>query len=100
MNTVKFLGVSTDMPREKEVKTMILPVPQPGINEYRRLYNHREVEQEETAEDNEQRAIVAVPCADFVAVQADHEPTVEEWRTVLSENGFTDEQIDVILAGE
>lgn len=100
MNTVKFLGVSTDMPREKEVKTMILPVPQPGINEYRRLYNHREVEQEETAEDNEQRAIVAVPCADFVVVQADHEPTVEEWRTVLSENGFTDEQIDVILAGE
>lgn len=100
MNTVKFLGVSTDMPREKEVKTMKLPVPQPGIDEYRRFYNHREVEQEETEEDNEQRAIVAVPCADFVAVQADHEPTVEEWRTVLSENGFTDEQIDVILAGE
>lgn len=100
MNTVKFLGVSTDMPREKEVKTMKLPVPQPGIDEYRRFYNHREVEQEETAEDNEQRAIVAVPCADFVAVQADHEPTAEEWRTVLLENEFTSEQIDVILAGE
>lgn len=100
MNKVKFLGVSTDMPREAEVKTMKLPVPQPGIDEYRRFYNHREVEQEETAEGNEQRAIVAVPCADFVAIQADHEPTNEEWRTVLSENGFTDEQIDVILAGE
>lgn len=100
MNTVKFLGVSTDMPREKEVKTMKLPVPQPGIDEYRRFYNHREVEQEETAEDNEQRAIVSIPCADFVVVQADHEPSDEEWQAVLSENGFTKEQIDVILAGE
>lgn len=79
---------------------MKLPVPQPGIDEYRRFYNHREVELEETAEDNGQRAIVAVPCADFVAVQADHEPTEEEWENVLSENGFEKEQIDIILAGE
>lgn len=100
MSTLKFFGASTDMPREIEVKRMKLSVPQPGIDEYRRFYNHREVEQEETTEDKEQRAIVLIPSADFVAVQADHEPTDEEWRTVLSENGFTKEQIDVILAGE
>jgi hypothetical protein len=43
---------------------------------------------------------VAVPCADFVAIQADHEPTADEWKNILSENGFTEEQIDVILADE
>lgn len=50
--------------------------------------------------DNEEHVTEEIPCADFVAVQADHEPTDEEWRLVLTEQGYTDERIDVILSGE
>jgi hypothetical protein len=104
MNTVKFLTASTDSPRGAEVKKMTLPVPNPQENEYRRFYNHRDEESEEvkTDEDSGEPVVVSVtiPVADYVSVQADHEPTDEEWREVLSENGFSDEEIDKILLGD
>jgi hypothetical protein len=43
---------------------------------------------------------VTIPVADYVSVQADHEPSDEEWREALSENGFSDEEIDKILLGD
>ena len=102
MNTVKFLCASTDMPRSAEVKKMTLPVPQPEQNEYRRFYNHRNVEEDQVTTDVETgepvTKSVSIPVADFVAVQADHEPTTEEWTTVLLENGFTEEDAQTILA--
>lgn len=100
MNTVMFLNESTDMPRSIEVKEMTLPVPHPGMNEYRRYFNHRIIEQEKTEEDSEQHVTEEIPCADFVAVQADHEPTNEEWREILSENGYSEERITLILSKE
>lgn len=100
MSTVVFLNESTDIPRGIDVKKMTLPVPKPGIDEYRRYFNHRIKEVEKTDVDNEEHVTEEIPCADFVAVQADHEPTDEEWRSVLTEQGYTDERIDVILSGE
>lgn len=102
MNTVKFLCASTDMPRSAEVKKMTLPVPQPEQNEYRRFYNHRNVEEDQVTTDVETGEpvikSVSIPVADFVAVQADHEPTTEEWTSVLLENGFKEEDVQTILA--
>lgn len=100
MNTMMFLNELTDIPRGIEVKKMTLPVPNPGMNEYRRYFNHRTIEQERIEEGNEQHVTEEIPCADFVAVQADHEPTDEEWRDVLSENGYSEERITTILIGE
>ena len=90
------------MPRSAEVKKMTLPVPQPEQNEYRRFYNHRNVEEDQVTTDVETGEpvikSVSIPVADFVAVQADHEPTTEEWTSVLLENGFKEEDVQTILA--
>lgn len=82
MTTVKFLTASTECPREAGVKELMLPVPDPGMNEYRRYYNHRmRVSESESGNIEE-------PCADYVAVISDHNPTEEEWSLILSENNI------------
>jgi hypothetical protein len=35
-----------------------------------------------------------------VSVQADHEPTDDEWRETLAEQGFEGEEIEEIIEGE
>ncbi len=39
-----------------------------------------------------------IPVADFVSCLYDTEPTDQEWRVLLSANGYTEGQIDEILA--
>lgn len=108
MSTIKFLCASTDAPRAASEKRVKMPVPHPQMDEYRVYYNHREVEvlpeanagdpDETTGEvDALSQSPQLVPTADYVSVQADHEPTDEEWSKVLSEQGFTEEQISAIL---
>lgn len=103
---MKYLGKSTDCPRGADVKKQELPLPQPGTNEYRRYYNHREEERIErdgidagTGEPQAER-VVKLPTADFVAVSCEHEPTDEEWTECLTANGFTSKEIKTILAGK
>lgn len=95
MSIVKFLTASTECPREASVKELTLPVPQPGMNEYRRYYNHRFVDREESV--GEELTVIQVPVADFVAVVSDHTPTQEEWRNTLLSVGYTESQVNVIL---
>lgn len=71
---------------------MTLLVPAPGMNEYRKFFNHRDEEQ--TDQDNNP---VMVSVADFVSVVADHEPAQEEWEQVLLAEGYTSEDITLIL---
>lgn len=99
---MKFLEESTDTPREADVLKLELPVPNPGTNEYRRYFNHRTVQQSqnETIDGNTMEKQTTVPCADYVAVLNDHEPTDDEWTTILSANGYTADQITAILKGE
>lgn len=91
MNTIKFLSASTDMPRSAEEKKQILPVPEPGKTEYRIYFNHR------TIEEQAEEGVKETHAADFVSVIADSEPTQEEWASILSKNGYTEEQIEDIL---
>ena len=99
---MKFLNESTDTPREKDVMKLELRVPDPGTNEYRRYFNHRTVQQSQndTVDGNTTENQITVPCADYVAVLSDHEPTEDEWTAVLSANGYTADQITAILKGE
>lgn len=110
MNKVRFLCVSTDAPRAASEKRVKMPVPHPQMDEYRVYFNHREVEVFPAAYAGDQEEITGevdalsqspqlVPTADYVSVQADHEPTDEEWSEVLSERGYTEEQISAILNG-
>lgn len=102
MITIKFLGASKDMPREKGVKRLTLPVPTPEQWEYRIFFNHRDEEHEEVTTDAEtgEQSVVkkTIPTAEYVSVQADHDPTDEEWTEVLAEQGYTEEQITNILS--
>lgn len=108
MTIVKYLNAGIDAPRNEDVKRLKMPVPHPEEDEYRLFYNHRLEEVPapegdgpdgiEGGPDARSQGPSLVPTADFVSVQADHEPTDEEWRTVLKEEGdFSDEEIDVIL---
>jgi hypothetical protein len=99
---MKFLNESTDTPREKDVMKLELRVPDPGTNEYRRYFNHRTVQQSQndTVDGNTTEKQITVPCADYVAVLSDHDPTDDEWTAVLSANGYTADQITAILKGE
>ncbi len=91
MSTVKFFCESTDSPRESGIVSLTLPVPSPGLCEYRRYFNHRNEDQEQ------EEGTVSVPVADFVAVIADHEPSEAEWEAVLQKEGYLGEQITNML---
>ena len=102
---MKFLNASTDSPRAKDVKRMRLPLPNPGTDEYRLFYNHRDVEHEEPGEIDEATgqpaiATVLVPTADYVAASCDHEPTDAEWTECLTGAGYSAKEIKAILKGE
>lgn len=84
-----------------------MPLPEPGINEHRKYFNHREEEREESnnegAADSDgsakERKIVKVPVADYVSAANATTPTNEEWTECLHEAGYDSEQIAVILRG-
>lgn len=95
MSIVKFLTASTECPREASVKELTLPVPQPGMNEYRKYYNHRTEDRNDFSGEN--TTVIQVPVADFVSVISDHIPTQEEWRNTLLSVGYTESQVIVIL---
>lgn len=98
MNTIKFLCVSTDAPHAKENVRETLPLPDPYLNEFRFYFNYREEERQDAMMDeDEESQIVLVPTADYISVQANHEPTDEEWKAVMQEGGLTEEQIEGIL---
>jgi hypothetical protein len=84
-----------------------LPLPEPGINEHRKYFNHREEEREESnnegAADSDgsakERKVVKVPVDDYVSAANATTPTNEEWTECLHEAGYDSEQIAVILRG-
>lgn len=84
-----------------------MPLPEPGINEHRKYFNHREEEREESnnegAADSDgsakERKVVKVPVADYVSAANATTPTNEEWTECLHEAGYDSEQIAVILRG-
>lgn len=84
-----------------------MPLPEPGINEHRKYFNHREEEREESnnegAADSDgsakERKVVKVPVADYVSAANATAPTNEEWTECMHEAGYDSEQIAVILRG-
>ena len=84
-----------------------MPLPEPGINEHRKYFNHREEEREESnnegAADSDgsakERKIVKVPVADYVSAANATTLTNEEWTECLHGAGYDSEQIAVILRG-
>ena len=86
--------------KEKE-----LPLPEPGINEHRKYFNHREEEREEGGNEGasetdgsaSERKVVKVPVADYVSAANATTPTNEEWTECLHGAGYDSEQIAVIL---
>ena len=84
-----------------------MPLPEPGINEHRKYFNHREEEREESNNEGaansdgsaKERKVVKVPVADYVSAANATTPTNEEWTECLHEAGYDSEQIAVILRG-
>ena len=104
---MKFLEQQTESPVALDVKEKELPLPEPGINEHRKYFNHREEERElgcnEGAADSDgsasERKVVKVPVADYVSAANATTPTNEEWTECLHGAGYDSEQIAVILNG-
>lgn len=93
MDTMTFLGESKDAPRVlAEGKHQTLVRPNPGLDEYRVYFNYRV---EEIVNEQE---ILQIPVADFVACLSSSEPTDPEWRELLTANGYSEEQVTMILA--
>ena len=84
-----------------------LPLPEPGINEHRKYFNHREEEREGSNNEGaagsdgsaKERKVVKVPVADYVSAANATTPTNEEWTECLHGAGYDSEQIAVILRG-
>ena len=84
-----------------------MPLPEPGINEHRKYFNHREEEREESNNEGaansdgsaKERKVVKVPVADYVSAANATTPTNEEWTECLHGAGYDSEQIAVILRG-
>ena len=104
---MKFIEQQTESPVALDLKKKELPLPEPGVNEHRRYFNHREEECEETP--NGEATVlgdsvaepkkVKIPVADYVAAAHPTIPTDEEWTECLTSAGYDSEQIAVILSG-
>ena len=104
---MKFIEQATESPIALDMNEKELPLPEPGINEHRKYFNHREEEREEGnnegASDSDgsasERKVVKVPVADYVSAANATTPTNEEWTECLHGAGYDSEQIAVILSG-
>lgn len=104
---MRFLEQVTESPVALDVKEKELPLPEPGVNEHRKYFNHREEEREESpngeatvlGDSVAERKKVKVPVADYVAAANPTTPTDEEWTECLTAAGYDSEQIAVILSG-
>jgi len=75
-------------------------LPNPGIDEYRKYWNEHEVEQTDYSNMGEADAkpkTITVLTASYVSVQADHEPTDDDWAECLKSAGYTEAKIKEIL---
>lgn len=95
---MRFIEQQTESPVALDLKEKVLPLPEPGVNEHRLYFNHREEEREES-EDGEVKS-VKVPVADYVAAANATVPTYGEWEICLTAAGYDSEQIGKILAGD
>ena len=95
---MKFLERATESPIALDMNEKELPLPEPGINEHRKYFNHRTVERTEIEADG-QESTVMVPVADYVSAANATTPTNEEWTECLHGAGYDSEQIAVILRG-
>ena len=104
---MKFLEKQTESPVALDVKEKELPLPEPGINEHRKYFNHHEEGREEGGNEGaadtdgsaSERKMVKVPVADYVSAANATTPTNEEWTECLHGAGYDSEQIAVILNG-
>lgn len=97
---MKFLQESTDTPHIKGVVKEHLPLPQPGVDEYRRYFDEHTVKVQQTESDSDGNITVKEVeenTASFVSCSCEHEPTDDEWRELLTSEGYTAEQIAVII---
>ena len=101
---MKFLAESVDAPHVGGVKNERLPLPNPGVDEYRRYWNEHEERHTEYDTDSVSgdvmRAEVVELAASFVSASCDHEPSDEEWRECLLEEGYPEKQVATILGSE
>ena len=101
---MRFLEQATESPIALDMNEKELPLPEPGINEHRKYFNHREEEREESNNEDsdgsaKERKVVKVPVADYVSAANATTPTNEEWTECLHGAGYDSEQIAVILRG-
>lgn len=95
---MKFIEQATESPIALDMNEKELPLPEPGINEHRKYFNHRTEERTEIEADG-QESTVMVPVADYVSASNATTPTNEEWTECLHGAGYDSEQIAVILRG-
>ena len=104
---MKFIEQQTESPVALDLNKKELPLPEPGVNEHRRYFNHREEEREEPpngeatvlGDSVAEPRLVKIPVADYVAAAHPTIPTDEEWTECLTSAGYDSEQIAVILSG-
>ena len=95
---MRFLEQATESPIALDMNEKELPLPEPGINEHRKYFNHRTEERTENEADGEESTVM-VPVADYVSAANATTPTNEEWTECLHGAGYDSEQIAVILRG-
>ena len=95
---MKFIEQATESPIALDMNEKELPLPEPGINEHRKYFNHRSEERTGIEADG-QESTVMVPVADYVSAANATTPTNEEWTECLHGAGYDSEQIAVILSG-
>ena len=104
---MKFIEQATESPIALDMNEKELPLPEPGINEHRKYFNHREEEREEGGNEGaadsdgsaKERKVVKVPVADYVSAAHATTPTNAEGTGCRHGAGYDSEQIAVSLSG-
>lgn len=98
---MKFLEESTNTPHTSGVRREKLLRPNPGVDEYRVYWNEHEVEIEDNSEQSknptDEPKKKKVLSANYISAENEIEPTDEDWRKLLTDSGYPEEQINEIL---
>lgn len=82
------------------VKREKLLRPNPGVDEYRIYWNEHEIEIDDNSQrldEESQTSKIKVLTANYVSAESEVDPTIDDWKQLLTDSGYPEDKINEIL---
>lgn len=74
--------------------------PNPGVDEYRIYWNEHEIEIDDNSQrldEESQTSKIKVLTANYVSAESEVDPTIDDWKQLLTDSGYPEDKINEIL---